>query len=64
MELIRSFLYNWYPDYYSEHFTMKDTIELFELVCETTTTETDTYNLESSRFREDFETALEEYMTI
>lgn len=64
MELIRSFLYNWYPDYYSEHFTMKDTIELFELVCETTTTETDSYNLGSSRFREDFETALEEYMTI
>ena len=50
MELIRSFLYNWYPDYYSDYFTMKDTIELFELVCETTTIETDTYNLESSRF--------------
>ena len=64
MELIRSFLYNWYPEYYSDHFSNLDVLELFELVSETTTTETDSYNIGSSRFREDFERALDEYMTL
>lgn len=62
MEIIREFLYDWYPDYYSEYFTIDETIELFELVSETPLTETDVYNLNSARYREDFENALDEYM--
>ena len=64
MEIIREFLYNWYPDYYSEDFTIDETIELFELVSETPLTETDDYNLNSARYREDFENALNEYMDL
>lgn len=64
METIREFLYNWYPDYYSDDFSIQETIELFELVAETPLLETDSYSLTSSRWQEEFGLALDEYMTM
>lgn len=58
---IDNFLYSWCPDYYSEDFSVLEKIELFELVITSKTSYIDSYSLNSSRFYEELEKALEEY---
>ena len=61
MQYIREYLEMWHPEWYSDTFTDKETIECFQEVMGASLDELDPYLLTSTRWKREFEEAIETY---
>ena len=61
MQYIREYLEMWHPEWYDESFSDKETIECFQEVMGASLDELDPYILNSKRWKQEFEEAIETY---
>ena len=61
MHFIREYLELWHPEWYDESFSDKETLECFQEVMGASLDELDPYLLTSTRWKREFEEAIETY---
>lgn len=64
MHFIREYLELWHPEWYDESFSDKETLECFQEVMGASLDELDPYLLNSTKWKEYFEEALDVYTDI
>lgn len=64
MHFIREYLELWHPEWYGESFSDKETLECVQEVMGASLEELDTYLLNSTKWKEYFEEALDVYTDI
>lgn len=61
MQYIREYLELWHPEWYDNTFSDKETLECFQEVMGASLDELDPYILNSKRWKQEFEEAIETY---
>lgn len=61
MQYIREYLELWHPEWYDESFSDKETLECFQEVMGASLDELDPYIINSKRWKQEFEEAVETY---
>ena len=61
MQYIREYLEMWHPEWYNDNFTDKETLECFQEVMGASLDELDPYLLTSTRWKREFDEAIETY---